>query len=242
MFTVHGSYTAIQIPSHFTQFLTQNDQISTWKSLHLSYNIVYSQICHKYIHIMGWKDQISREIATWQNFASPRICCEQAAAGMLRPFPAHFVLLQSNSTHCNMQGSHAAAESYEMWHFMWNRLLGILLWIFFKFLLHLSSMSNVYGSHTVALDYFTFHTLSQIKSSKFHQKITAHEWQHCLQSNLSQIHSHHRVKRPNKQRNIKLSSNRTHSNVYDSHAATENCMKCDIWSNTSQILSSILVA
>ena len=106
------SITLLQTPAHFTQFLTQNDQNSTWKSLHLSYNIVYSQICHKYIHIMGWKDQISREIATCQNFASPRICCEQAAAGMLRPFPAHFVLLQSKCRHCNVHGSRAATENW----------------------------------------------------------------------------------------------------------------------------------
>ena len=80
--------------------------------------MVYSQICHKYIHIMGGKDQTSKEIATCENSVSPRICCEQAAAGMLRAFPVHFVPLQSNSTHCNIQGSRAAAESYEMWHFM----------------------------------------------------------------------------------------------------------------------------
>ena len=29
-------------------------------------NTLYSQICHKYIHIMGWKNQIRKEIATWQ--------------------------------------------------------------------------------------------------------------------------------------------------------------------------------
>ena len=75
---------------------------------HLSNNIVYSEICHKYIHIMGWKDQIRKEIATCQNFGSPRICCEKAAAGILRVLPVHFVPLQSNSTHCNVHGSHTA--------------------------------------------------------------------------------------------------------------------------------------
>ena len=34
-FTVHGSHTAIQISTHFTQFLTENDQNSPWKSLHV---------------------------------------------------------------------------------------------------------------------------------------------------------------------------------------------------------------
>ena len=54
------------------QFLTKNHQNSTWKSLHVSHNIiVYNEICHKYIYIMGWKDQISKEIATCQNFGSP---------------------------------------------------------------------------------------------------------------------------------------------------------------------------
>ena len=41
----------------YTEFLKENDQKSTWKSMHMSDNIVYSQICHKYIHIMAWKDQ-----------------------------------------------------------------------------------------------------------------------------------------------------------------------------------------
>ena len=77
--TVHGSHMAIQIPPHSTQYLTQNDQNSTRKSLHVSDNIVYSKICHKCIHIMGGKHQTSKEIATCQNFSSPRICCEQAA-------------------------------------------------------------------------------------------------------------------------------------------------------------------
>ena len=114
--TMHGSHTLLQIPSCLTQFLTQNHQNSTRKSLHMSYNMVYSQICHKYIHVMGGKDQTSKGIATCENFVSPRICCEEAAAGMLRAFPVHFVSLQSNSTHCNMHGSHAATEcgiSYE---------------------------------------------------------------------------------------------------------------------------------
>ena len=39
------------------QFLKENYQNSTWKSLHVSHNIVYNQICHKHIHIMAWKDQ-----------------------------------------------------------------------------------------------------------------------------------------------------------------------------------------
>ena len=51
MLTVYGSHTLVQIPS----YLTENDQNSTRKSLHVSDNIVYSKICHKYIHIMGEK-------------------------------------------------------------------------------------------------------------------------------------------------------------------------------------------
>ena len=53
-----------QIPS----YLTENDQNSTRKSLHMSDNIVYSKICQKYIHVMMGKDQTSKEIATCQNF------------------------------------------------------------------------------------------------------------------------------------------------------------------------------
>ena len=51
---------------------------------------------------MGWKDQINKEIATY----------EEAVAGMLRAFPVHFVPLQSKSTHCNMHGSCTATENW----------------------------------------------------------------------------------------------------------------------------------
>ena len=77
----------------------------------MSHKIVYSEICHKYIHIMGGKDQTSKEIAACQNFISPRICCEEPAAGMLRAFPVHFLPLQSNSTHCNVHSSCAASKN-----------------------------------------------------------------------------------------------------------------------------------
>ena len=53
-------------------------------------------------------------------------------------------------------------------------------------------------------DLFISHTVFQRESSKFHLKIPACESQHCLQSNLSQTHSYHGVKRPNKQRNSNL--------------------------------------
>ena len=94
-FTVYGSHTANQITTHFTQFLSENDQNSTSKSLHVSHNTIYSQICHKYIHINGWKGQTSKEIA-----------------GMLRAFPVHFVPLQSKFTQCNVYGSRAATENW----------------------------------------------------------------------------------------------------------------------------------
>ena len=71
MLAVHGSHTLIKICSYLTQFLKENPQNSTWKSLHVSHNIVCSQICHKHIHIMGWKDQASKEIATCGKFVSP---------------------------------------------------------------------------------------------------------------------------------------------------------------------------
>ena len=92
-------------------FSTKNGQNSTWKSLHVSDIIVHTEISHKYIHIMEWKDQTSKEIATCEKLDSLTSCCGQAAAGMVRAFPVHFVPLQSNSTHCNVHGSHAAAEN-----------------------------------------------------------------------------------------------------------------------------------
>ena len=83
---------------------------------------------------------------------------------------------------------------------------------------------------------------------KIHLKIPACESQHILLSNLSQIHSYHGVKRPNKQKNsnlwevfflsaamgmlrpfpvhfIPLQPNSTQPNMHDSHAGTENYMK-----------------
>ena len=77
----------------------------------MSHNIVCNKICHKYIHIMGWKDQTSKEIATCGNFVSLSSCCEQAAAEMLRAFPIHFVPLQSNSTQPILHHSHADTEN-----------------------------------------------------------------------------------------------------------------------------------
>ena len=72
MVTVHMSHTLIQISSYLTEFLKENDQNSTWKSLHVSHNILYSQICHKHIHIMAWKDQKRKEITTCGKFVSPQ--------------------------------------------------------------------------------------------------------------------------------------------------------------------------
>ena len=59
--TVYGSNTFIQISSHLRQFLKGNYQNSTWKSLHMSCNIVYNKICHKYIHIWGEKTKLVKK-------------------------------------------------------------------------------------------------------------------------------------------------------------------------------------
>ena len=152
--------------------------------------MVYSQICHKYIHIMGWKDQTSKEIATCEKLDSLTSCCEQAAAGMVRAFPAHFVPLQSNSTHCNMHGSRAATENcmtygiscethcwrnhWEFTHFKQAILKSVY------FALKSCTFYRAREPH-VNLDPYTFHTVSQQKWSKFHLKIPAREWQHGLQ-------------------------------------------------------------
>ena len=128
--TVYGSHTLLQIPSHFTQFLTKNDQNSTWKSLHVSHNIVFGEICHKYIHMMGWKGQTSKEIVTCGNSISLSSCCEQAAAGMLRAFPVHFVPLQSNSTQLSVHDSHGDTKNWMKYGFSYETdFLGKLLWI-----------------------------------------------------------------------------------------------------------------
>ena len=135
-------------------------------------------------------------------------CCKQAAAGMIRVFPIHFVPLQSNSTQCNIHDSHVATEncmkcriSYET-HFLatfytisytnttWNLLME-------KRLIRMLHVNRVREPH-INLDSFTFQPVSQRKWSKFHLKIPARESQHCLQSNLSQIHSYNGMKRPKK--------------------------------------------
>ena len=141
-------------------------------------------------------------------------CCEQAAVGMIRVFPVHFVPLQSNSTQCNMHDSRVATEncmkcgiSYET-HFLatfytisytnttWNLSME-------KRLIRMLHINRVWEPH-VTPDSFPFHTVSNKKWSKFNLKIPAHESQHCLWWNLSQIHSYHGVKRQNKQRNSNL--------------------------------------
>ena len=108
--TMQGSHTLIKICSYLTVSQKEPSK-STWKSLHVSYNIFCSQICHKHIHIMGWKDQTSKQIATCGKFVSLSSCCEKAAAGMLRSFPVHFVPLKFNSTQCNVHDSHADTEN-----------------------------------------------------------------------------------------------------------------------------------
>ena len=115
-------------------------------------------------------------------------------------------------------------------------------------------INRVWEPH-VNQDLFISHTVSQRESSKFHLKIPVCESQHCLQSNLSQTHSYHGMKRPNKQRNSNLwevcfssaavvsklllgcwghflyilyhyNPTAHSSNMHTSRVATENCMKC----------------
>ena len=91
---------------------------------------VYSLICHKQLHIMWWKDQTSKEIATCGKFVSLSSCCEQAAAGLVRAFPVHFVPLQSNSTQCTMHGSCADTKNCMKYGFSYETdFWGKLLWI-----------------------------------------------------------------------------------------------------------------
>ena len=85
---MYGSHTLIKICSYLTQFLKENHQNSTWKSLHVSHKSNChgvkrcSQICHKHIHIMGWKDRLLGKLqtskqnsnlwATWSLFNCPQ--------------------------------------------------------------------------------------------------------------------------------------------------------------------------
>ena len=108
--SMYGSHMLIKICSYLTVSQRESSK-STWISLHVSHNIVCSQICHKHIHIIGWKDQTSKEIATCGKFVPLNSCCEKAAAGMLRPFPVHFIPLQSNSTQPNMHNSQTDTEN-----------------------------------------------------------------------------------------------------------------------------------
>ena len=272
--------------SYLTQFLKEDHQNSTWKSLHVSHNIVCSQICHKHIHIMGWKDQTSKEIETCGKFVSLSSCCEKATAGMLRAFPVHFVPLQSKSTQCNMNSSRVATEncikcgfSYETdccrnyceESFWMNFYILCRCWSLTMVDLTECCMLTVHRSHTlIRIPHWMLHIncaqephLNQDliishsfwkKIIKIYLKIPACESQCCLQSNLSQTHSYHGVKRPNKQRNsnlwevcfssaavvrklllgcwgpfpvhfILLQSNSTQPNMHDSHADKEHCIK-----------------
>ena len=62
---------------------------------------------------------------------------------------------------------------------------------------------TMHGSHML-IKICSHLSVSQRESSKFHLKIPVQESQHILQSNLSQIHSYHGVKRPKTKRNSNL--------------------------------------
>ena len=177
-------------------------------------NTSYSQICHKYIHIMAWKDQKRKEKATCGNFVSPQqrlwASCYWDDQGISFSFCA-IAIQQYTVYHARFMCSFR--ELHEMWHFIrWNRLLGKLLWIDFlrKPIWNLCRSCTkyctltVYGSHTLLQIPSHFTQFLKKKLSKFHLKIPACESQHCLWWNLSQIHSNDGVKRPNKQRNSNL--------------------------------------
>ena len=112
MLTVHGSHLSLQSLSHSTQYLTQNDQNSTRKSLHVNCNFVYSQICHKSIHIMGGgrpnkqRNSNLSEPCFSQNLLWASCCWD------VQGISCCFVPFQSNSRHCNVHGSCAATENW----------------------------------------------------------------------------------------------------------------------------------
>ena len=114
---------------------------------------------------------------------------------------------------------------------------------------------TVHGSHMLIQIPSNLTQFFKEKSSKFHLKIPARESQHCVQWNLSQKHSCYGLNRLKKKRNsnlcgtcfsstavvsklllgcsgafpvhfVPLQSKSTQPNVHDSHADTENCIKC----------------
>ena len=187
---MHGSHTLIKIPSNFTQFLTKK-----LSKLYLKTPACESQHClqsnlSQYTHIVGWKDQTSKEIATCVNLASLSSCCEQAAAGMLRPFPVHFVPLQSNSTDWNVHDSHADTENWMKCGFSyetdcWRKYCEERFWMNLDILCRCRSLTMVDLAECCMLTVHGSHLLIKIpsyltqflkrKRSKFHLKIPAHE-------------------------------------------------------------------
>ena len=89
----------------------------------MSHNIFYSQICHKYIHIMGWKDQKRKEIATCGKFVSLQqllwasYCWD--AEGISCSFCA--IAIQQHTVYC-AQFTCSYRELHEMWHFSPRRV------------------------------------------------------------------------------------------------------------------------
>ena len=111
MLTVHGSHMLIKMCSYLTQFLKENHQnLLKNPCMRVPTLSAVKSVTNTFIS-WGEKDQTSKEIASCGKFVSLSSCCEKAAAGMLRPFPVHFIALQSNSTDCNVHDSHADTEN-----------------------------------------------------------------------------------------------------------------------------------
>ena len=87
---LHGSHTLINIPSHFTEFLKENDQNPpenpcTWVTTLSTKKFVTNTF-------ISWSEKTKKrkEIATCGNCVSLSSSCEQAAAVMVRAFSVCF--------------------------------------------------------------------------------------------------------------------------------------------------------
>ena len=155
---------------------------------------------------MPWKDQKENKKATCGKFVSPQqllwaSCCWDAE-GISCSFCA--IAIHQHTEKCAWFTC-SYRELHEVWDFTWNTFLATFYTISYTNTTWNLSMEQrsirmllitcVWEPH-INLDSLTFHPVSQRKWSKFHLKIPAHESQHILQSNLSQTHSYHGLKRP----------------------------------------------
>ena len=100
-------------------------------------------------------------------------CCEQAAAGMIRVFPVHFVPFQSNSTQLNMHDSRADTENCMKCGFSyetdcWGNYCEERFWMNLDILCRCRSLAMVDLTESCTLAVHRSHTLIQIPAHGTH--------------------------------------------------------------------------